>query len=95
MILSTYTFDGDPETLLECHRKMMDLFPPEALDLHLAVTTDAGLTIFDSCPDLATHKAFVVSPEFLGTLERVGLPRPRIEILGEVHFATMNQSVIR
>ena len=74
---------------------MMSLFPPGALDLHLAVTTDAGLTVFDSCPDLATHKAFVVSPEFLGTLDRVGLPRPRIEVLGEVHFATMNQSVLR
>jgi hypothetical protein len=95
MILATYTFDGDPEVLLERHREMVDLFPPNAFDLHLAVATDAGLTVFDSCPDLPTHEAFVVSPEFLGTLERVGLPKPRVDIVGEVHFATMNQSVIR
>ena len=95
MILSTYTFDGDPEALLEGHRKMMELFPPDALDLHLAVATPSGVVVFDSCPDLATHEAFVVSPEFLGTLDQAGLPRPRIDIVGEVHYATMNQSVIR
>ena len=74
---------------------MMSLFPPNSLDLHVAVTSDAGLTVFDACPDLATHTAFVASPEFLGTLDRVGLPRPRIDVLGDVHFATMNQSVLR
>ncbi len=95
MILATYRFDGDPETLLECHRAMVSLFPPGSLDLQLAVSTDDGLIVFDSCPDLPTHQAFVTSPEFLGTLERVGLPAPRIEVLGEVHFATMNQSVLR
>ena len=95
MILSTYTFAGDPETLLESHRKMMGFFPPQSLDLHIAVTTDDGLVVYDSCPDLPTHEAFVVSPEFLGTLEQVGLPTPRIQVLGEVHFATMNQSVLR
>jgi hypothetical protein len=95
MILSTYTFSGDPETLLERHREMMSLFPPGALALHLAVTTEAGLVVFDSCPDLATHDAFVTSPEFLGTLDRVGLPSPRVDVVGEVHFATMNQSVLR
>ena len=94
MILARYTFDGDPETLLEAHHEMMKLFPPEALDLHLALTTDAGLAVYDSCPDLPTHQAFVVSPEFLGTLERVGLPTPQIDVIGEVHFATMNQAVI-
>jgi hypothetical protein len=95
MILATYTFDGDPADLLERHHEMMSFFPLGALDLHMAVTSDAGLTVFDSCPDLPTHEAFVVSPEFLGTLDRVGLPRPRIDVLGEVHFATMNQSVLR
>ena len=95
MILATYTFEGDPEVLIEKHHEMMSFFPPAALDLHVAVTNDGGLTVFDACPDLATHKAFVVSPEFLGTLDRVGLPRPRIDVLGEVHFATMNQSVLR
>jgi hypothetical protein len=95
MILSAYHFDGDPETLMESHRQMMKLFPPGGLDLHLAVTNGRGITVFDACPDLATHEAFVVSPEFRGTIAHVGLPEPRIEILGEVHFAHLNQSVIR
>jgi hypothetical protein len=95
MILSAYTFDGDPDALLECHRKMMEMFPPAGLDLHVAITRDRGLTVLDSCPDLPTQEAFVASPEFRGALSQVGLPDPTIEVLGEVHFAHMNQSVIR
>ena len=95
MILSAYHFEGDPESLLDSHRKMMEMFPVEGLDLHLAVTTDLGMTVYDSCPDLATQQAFVVSPEFRGAIAKVGLPTPTIEVLGEVHFAHLNQSVLR
>jgi hypothetical protein len=95
MILSAYNFDGDPDELLECHRKMMELFPPTGLDLHIAVTRERGLTVYDSCPDLATQEAFVASPEFRSALSQNGLPDPDIEVLGEVHFAHMNQSVLR
>ena len=63
-------------------------------DLHLAVTHERGLTVYDSCPDLATHEAFVTSPEFGGTLAQVGLPAPTIEVLGQVRFAHLNQSVL-
>jgi len=95
MILSAYHFDGEPNALLESHHQMMKLFPPTGLDLHLAVSHENGITVFDACPDLATQEAFVVSPEFRGTIAQVGLPDPRVEILGEVHFAHLNQSVIR
>jgi hypothetical protein len=96
MILSAYQFEGDPEALMESHRRMMDLFPPSGLDLHLAVTHEGGMTIYDSCPDLATHQAFVASPEFQGAIAQVGLPKPAaIQVLGEVHFAHLNQSVLR
>jgi len=95
MILSAYQFQGDPESLLDCHRRMMELFPPAGLDLHLAISHDRGMTVYDSCPDLATHQAFVASPEFAGALAQVGLPTPTIEVLGEVHFAHLNQSVLR
>jgi hypothetical protein len=95
MILSAYEFHGDAESLLECHRRMMELFPPAGLDLHLAVTHDRGMTVYDSCPDLPTHEAFVASPEFAGALAQVGLPTPTIEVLGEVQFAHLNQSVLR
>jgi hypothetical protein len=59
------------------------------------VTRDDGLTIFDACPDLPTHQAFVASPEFNGAIAQVGLPSPTIEVLGEVHFAHLSQSVLR
>jgi len=81
---SPYTSTA-PETLLECHRKMMDL-PGTHSTCTWPVTTDAGLTVFDLLPDLPTHKASW-SARVLGTLERVGLPTPRIEILA-MHYAT-------
>ena len=95
MILSAFHFDGDPDALMESHRRMMELFPPSGLDLHIAVTHDQGLTVYDSCPDLPTQEAFVASPEFRGAIAQVGLPSPTIEVLGDVHFAHLNQSVLR
>jgi hypothetical protein len=95
MILSAYHFHGEPDSLMERHHRMMELFPPTALDLHIAITHERGLTVYDACPDLATQEAFVSSPEFHGAIAQVGLPTPTIEVLGEVHFAHMNQSVLR
>ena len=95
MILGAYHFDGDPDVLIESHQRMMEMFPPSGLDLHIAVTHDRGMTIYDACPDLPTHEAFVASPEFRGALAQVGLPTPTIEVVGEVHFAHINQSVLR
>ena len=74
---------------------MVGMFPPGALDLHLAVTDEHGLTVFDSCPDLATQKAFTASPEFRGALARAGLPEPTIEVVGEVQFAHLREPVGR
>jgi hypothetical protein len=95
MILSAYHFHGDPEFLIEGHRRMMELFPLSGFDLHIAVTHQGGMTVYDSCPDLATQEAFVSSPEFRGTLAQVALPEPTIEVIGEVHFAHLNPSVLR
>jgi hypothetical protein len=95
MILSAYRFAGDPAELLERHRQMLDLYPPGSLDLHLALTHEDGLTVYDSCPDLATQQAFVASPEFRGALAQVGLPSPTIEVLGEVQFAHLREEVRR
>jgi hypothetical protein len=95
VILSAYHFDGDAEALMDGHRRMMEMFPLAGFDLHIDVTHERGLTVYDSCPDLATHEAFVASPEFRGTIAQVGLPTPTIEVLGEVHFAHLNQSVLR
>lgn len=45
--------------------------------------------------DRATFEAFHVSPEFRGALASAGLPRPRVEPLGEVHATTVGQEVRR
>jgi hypothetical protein len=95
MILSAYHFEGDSESLMDCHHRMMELFPLAGFDLHIAVTHERGLTVYDSCPDLATQEAFVASPEFRGTIAQVGLPAPIIEVLGEVQFAHLKQPVLR
>ena len=95
MILSAYHFDGDPAALMDCHRRMMEMFPLSGFDLHIAVTHDHGLTVYDSCPDLPTQQAFVASPEFRGALAQVGLPAPTIEVVGDVHFAHLNQTVLQ
>jgi len=95
MILSAYRFDGDPAVLAECHQRLVELFPPDLLDLHVAVTDERGLTVFDSCPDLATQRAFVASPEFRGAIASVGLPPPTVEVLGEVQFAHLRETVRR
>jgi hypothetical protein len=95
MILSAYHFKGDAETLMNCHHRMMELFPPAGLDLHIAVTHEQGLTVYDSCPDLPTQEAFVASPEFAAALAQVGLSKPMVEVLGEVHFAHLSESVLR
>ena len=57
MILSSYRFAGDPAELVDRHQQLLELFPPGTLDLHLAVTDDGGLTVYDSCPDLETQRA--------------------------------------
>jgi hypothetical protein len=95
MILSAYHFEGDPDRLIESHRRLTELFPPSSLDLHVALTHDRGVTVLDACPDLATHEAFAASPEFRGAIAQVGLPDPTIEVLGEVHFAHLNRPVGR
>ena len=95
VILSAYRFEGDPDTLAERHQQLVKLFPPGALDLHIAVADDHGLTVFDACPDVATHHAFVASPEFRGAIAQVGLPAPETEVLGEVRFAHLSEPVRR
>jgi len=51
MYLGAVYFDGDPGELLPAYQRMLDTFGLEALDVHLCITTDAGLTVFDACPD--------------------------------------------
>ena len=67
----------------------------ELLDLHLAVSHERGLTVYDACPDLATHEAFVAGPEFRGAIAQVGLPTPTVEVIGEVCLAHFSRRVVQ
>jgi hypothetical protein len=84
MYLTAYHFEGDPPTLAAAHARMVELFPPGALDLHLCVTTGDGIVVFDACPSREVAEAFRASPEFLRAVESAGLPAPRAESVGEV-----------
>lgn len=91
MFLSAYHFDGDPSRLVAAHQRLLERFPLEALDLHLCVTTDSGIVVFDACPSRAVHEQFSRSPDFLGAVVAAGLPTPRIEPLGEVHLVHLRE----
>ena len=93
MFLGAYHFDGDPEALVQAHDAMLAGFPPGAIDLHVCVVRDGGITVFDSCPSIEQFRAFSGSPEFAAVVAGAGLPAPRIEEVGEVHAARLREAV--
>ena len=93
MYLGAAYFDGDPAELLPAYQRMLDTFGLEALDVHLCVTTDAGLTVFDACPSKEIYEEFTKSETFLGAIAEAGLPVPRVSGLGDVQVAHVRQTV--
>ena len=93
MFLGAYHFDGDPADLLAGHERLLDLIPPSALDLHLCVERDGGITVFDACPSRDVFNTFSTGPDFTAALQAAGLPTPRIEQLGDVHMAYLRETV--
>ena len=67
--------------------------PIDALDVHLCITHDNGLTIFDACPTKAIHEQFTKSDMFLDAVTGAGLPAPRVEGLGDVQAAHLREEV--
>ena len=93
LYLGVTHFDGDPDDLLAGYHRMLERFPPESLALHLCITRDGGLTVFDACPTKAIYEEFTGSEMFLGAIAAAGLPAPRIEAVGDVHVALLRQEV--
>ena len=93
MYLGAVHFDGDPGELLPAYQRMLERFGLDALDVHLSITTDAGLTVFDACPTRETYEEFTRSETFLGAIAQAGLPAPRISGLGEVRVAHLGQEI--
>src|SRR6201989_36498 len=86
-------FDGAPRALLPAHERMLERFGLDALDVHLCITTDAGLTVFDACPTREIYEEFTRSETFLGAIAEAGLPAPRVSGLGDVQVAHVRQTV--
>ena len=76
MFLGAYHFDGDTPSLLDGYDRLAAQFPPGALQLHVCVARDDGITVFDACPSRAVFTDFSQGPEFLGAVSAAGLPRP-------------------
>ena len=93
MYLGAAYFDGDPGELLPAYQRMLDKFGLEALDVHLRITTDAGLTVFDACPTREIYEEFIRSETFLGAIAEAGLPEPRVSGLGDVQVAHVRQAI--
>ena len=93
LYLGAAHFDGDPGELLPAYHRMLERFGIDALDVHLCIARDNGLTVFDACPSKAVHEEFTKSDMFLGAVAAAGLPAPRIEGLGNIQVAHLRLQV--
>ena len=84
MFLSAYRFQGEPAVLQAGHARMLELIPSNNLQLHASVPHAGGLDVYDTCPSREVAESFASSAGFADVLARSGLPRPRIEPLGEI-----------
>jgi hypothetical protein len=93
MYLGAVHFDGDPGELLPAYQRMLEKFGLEALDVHLCISTDDGLTVFDACPTKEIYEEFTRSETFLGAIAEAGLPAPRVSGLGAIQVAHVRQAI--
>jgi len=93
MYLGAAHFDGDPGQLLPAYRQMLEKFGLEALDVHLCITRDGGLTVFDACPTREIYEEFTRSETFLGAIAAAGLPAPRVSGLGDIQVAHVRREI--
>ncbi len=87
MFLGVYHFDGDTDSLVAGYDRLVARLPPSSFQFHACVRRLDGISVYDACPDRATFEHFSNSPEFRDTIRSVGLPSARVEQLGEVHAA--------
>jgi hypothetical protein len=93
MFLGAYHFDGDGGALTGAYDRLVAQFPPGVVELNVCVVHDAGITVFDACPSREAFAGFSQSPDFLAAVTAAGLPAPRVELLGDVHAATVREAV--
>jgi hypothetical protein len=93
MYLGAVHFDGNPGELLRAYQRMLEKFGLDNLDVHLCITRDGGLTVFDACPTKEIYEEFIRSETFLGAIAGAGLPEPRVSGLGDVQVAHVRQAI--
>jgi hypothetical protein len=93
MHLAAYHFDGDIDALQAGYDRVMTRFSGEVM-LNLSVARAGGITVYDVCPTVADFEAFSTSDEFSSALAEAGLPKPRIESLGDIR-ATHGSAVVQ
>jgi hypothetical protein len=93
--LAAHHFDGDRDELLAGYDRLVASYPPEILDLNVCIVREGGISVFDSCPSREVFVEFSQSPEFAQAVAAAGLPRPRIEAIGEIHATHVRESLPR
>jgi len=87
MYLGLYRFDGNREKFLVAYDKLLQNMPLDNLHLHVCVSDEKGISIYDACPTREIFEAFSNSPDMQEALKSAGLPKPEINQIGEVHAA--------
>jgi len=87
MYFGTYRFEGDPVQLKQAYDRMLAMVLHDNLSLHVCVTDDTGMWIYDTCPDLQAFTAFSTGELLRNLCRDSGLPAPRVTMVGDVHAA--------
>ncbi len=93
MFLGAFHFDGSVDELSAAYDRLLASYPPDSLLLHVGVTRDGGISVYDACPSRTVFDDFIGSDQFRGALAAAGLPWPRIEPLGEVLTTRIAQPI--
>jgi hypothetical protein len=92
VFLAAFHFDGAATDLLHGYDRVMKAYPPDSLDLHVCIQREGGITVYDACPTRADFVSFSTGTEFAAAVAAAGLPKPRIEELGDIYAARMRQT---
>ncbi|GAB2740755.1 hypothetical protein GCM10027038_43990 [Arthrobacter bambusae] len=76
MFMGVYHFDGDSAQLLEGHKRMVGLLPPGALKIHVCLSTEGGISVYDTCPDRATFDRFSSGHSSRNSSRKLDCPNP-------------------
>jgi len=76
LYLGAAHFDGDPGQLLPGYHRMLQRFGIDALDVHLCIVRDDGLTVFDACPRRRSTRSSSRATCSSAPWPRQGCPHP-------------------